>query len=812
MIKITAPIELKTGTFSIRDRGFNERIRDNYALIGSGITAETLTHVLHTPPEILVAEGSESVTNIGGNAFSFTNVQQTLINNAVNRILISGDYALNYQDRVFITTVLNKLGIKDERTFMSEVRDILSETSNTLKLTGLYMENAVEIRNLIEYEKAGRPAPRRSSRKEKEADRFDNRLWYNIMNRLQTGMIYQIVENLNMSSDRNTVVQTEVNNSEQSYTARQLLLQRYRNATVDAEVPFVYRADNVFEEETRDDDIKTVDRVKEIVNSAAFLEVIRSLDHVYALKTESDRRYWSDYSESFYGTADNVLSRILIEARENRSFVKYENTALSFVNNAQIREINALTGIIEEKERSDEAFSEALTEYYDSYYEEGPETETETVDTRSESYRESVTDSRREFSSSEMQLLERRENETNEEYRERIEKLASENSRIREYLETRESTASLRSERRSEASSEREFERSEMRLFERLENETLSENLERINSNNRENLERYRELRRILLTESKTTARTSDRERTIRESIKSLSDREHLMKLLENIDKEETVSTDRKLEQIYRILPAETVAVLKQLEARGTGSTDNTVAVTEAALAESQINDYVTEEREYAPADIVYEPERTDGEEEYATYDESEITREIASRVLKETGLLQTVGLFEDFITTQLNREMFSVYEAERLSRMGNSPAEMEFLENIIEGAGRSRSITDRFTENRREFRRISDMIHKIDETLSEEDVMERLEEFRRQTAKEKVNITTETPDIHTEFKNIQPVSSPQTNPFAIDRERQEEIAELVERGVRSRLNMISTEVYARLEKRLKSEKARRGY
>ncbi len=216
MIKITAPIELKTGNFQLNDRGFGERIRDNYALIGSNISTETLTHALHTPPEILIAEGSETTTNIGGNAYSFTGVQQTLINNVVNRILISGDYGLNYQDRVFITSVLNKLGIRDERTFMNEVRNILSETSNTLRLTRLYMENTEEIRNLIEYERSDRPEERKPSRRGKEPDVFDNRLWMNIMNRLQTGMIYQIIENMNMSSNPQTFIHTEVETSEQS--------------------------------------------------------------------------------------------------------------------------------------------------------------------------------------------------------------------------------------------------------------------------------------------------------------------------------------------------------------------------------------------------------------------------------------------------------------------------------------------------------------------------------------------------------------------------------------------------------------------
>ena len=118
MITTTSPIELKTAGFTIKNSGFDERIRGNYMLMGARFADQTFTHMVNTPPQILVAEGSENVSNVLNSSYLFSEVSQTIINNAVNRILISADMALNYQDKVFISSVLNKLGIRDERRFM----------------------------------------------------------------------------------------------------------------------------------------------------------------------------------------------------------------------------------------------------------------------------------------------------------------------------------------------------------------------------------------------------------------------------------------------------------------------------------------------------------------------------------------------------------------------------------------------------------------------------------------------------------------------------------------------------------------------
>ena len=358
MITTTSPIELKTAGFTIKNRGFDERIRGNYMLMGAQVADQTFTHMVNTPPEILIAEGSENISNTLNSSYVFSNVSQTVINNAVNRILISADMALNYQDRVFISSVLSKLGIKDERRFMEEVKTVLSETKNTMELTNLYVNNSAEIRDLIRMSKEVEP-PKAKAKKQKEEESYENRLYMNIFNRLKTGLIYQIIQNHNESVNKQSISYTETDNIEQSYTARQILLQKYREMTLGENIPMIYRADNVYEEETRLSDTVVEEKIKERLSSAMFLEVIRNFDHAITLRNESVKKYWTDFRNSFFRSTDNVMARILLGARELRSTLLFKDTALTFIDDSEKKEIKALNNLIVKKDQGVRLFNEA---------------------------------------------------------------------------------------------------------------------------------------------------------------------------------------------------------------------------------------------------------------------------------------------------------------------------------------------------------------------------------------------------------------------------------------------------------------------
>ena len=264
-------------------------------------------------------------------------------------------------------------------------------------LTNLYVENASEIRDLIRMSKEEKQGKARSKQK-KEEDVYENRLYINIFNRLKTGLIYQIVQNHNEAIDKSSMSFTEIDHTEQSYTARQILLQKYREMTLGESIPMIYRADNVYEEETRLSDTVVEEKIKERLTSAMFLEVIRNFDHATTLRNESLRRYWTDYKNSFFHSTDNVMTRILLAARELRSTLLFKDTALTFIDDSEKKEIKALTSLIVKKDQGVQMFNEAVR-----YYTEIEPTEVleskyrETIENRIERDRYTETETRSDF-------------------------------------------------------------------------------------------------------------------------------------------------------------------------------------------------------------------------------------------------------------------------------------------------------------------------------------------------------------------------------------------------------------------------------
>ncbi|MBQ9871332.1 MAG: hypothetical protein IJM27_05310 [Eubacterium sp.] len=229
MIIIKAPIELKIRTdLTQRNDSFGERIAGNYALMGLEIGEEELLHMVSAPPEIYLADAGS--TTIGGNTFisSRNEEKYNIVNNMLNRILLSVDSELTYQDRTYITDALHKLGIKDDRKFMTEVRNMIEESHLEEEFLNSYFAMALE-GGTRELREKTLELTRRLAEKETyytEASREDF-LSESILHRLQTGAIYQIVSNFNKSLSDTRIELQESMISEQENVARRLLVQNF---------------------------------------------------------------------------------------------------------------------------------------------------------------------------------------------------------------------------------------------------------------------------------------------------------------------------------------------------------------------------------------------------------------------------------------------------------------------------------------------------------------------------------------------------------------------------------------------------------
>ena len=347
MLKIKAPIELKCNTdvTSVGD-AFCERLRGNYGVMGAGLYPEELMHLVSRPPEIYLGEGG--ITNL----VSESNVENRqvnkveIINNFLNRVLVNAEADLTYQDRVFITNVLNQLGIKDEKHFMQQVHNIKNEINNTEELVNLYWNNMTRLESMVnEYrEEAGAT----NITQEGDTNVTELHLHEDIMNRLMTGAVYQIVQNFSKNTAGDTfVTNEEYRLSEQNRITQNILLNRLQNVVRHEEMPLTFRHENIYEETVYDDTNVTEESVNTRINSAVLLNLI---DNLYQTRHETmqrggDKTYRLE--SAFYEGADNTINRITQNVEQHFVYAgNVENTSERV--DALTEEINIVNNILSE--------------------------------------------------------------------------------------------------------------------------------------------------------------------------------------------------------------------------------------------------------------------------------------------------------------------------------------------------------------------------------------------------------------------------------------------------------------------------------
>lgn len=347
MLKIKAPIEFKCNTdvTTVGD-SFGEHIRANYGVMGVGLNGEELMHLVSRPPEIYLGEGG--ITNLV-NESNIENRQYNkveIVNNFLNRVLVSTDANLTYQDRVFITNVLNQLGIKDEQHFMQQVYQIKKEINNTEELINLYWDNLYHLESLVNDYREG--DTNITNTEESHEDNSVLHLHEDIMNRLMTGAIYQIIENFSDHTSGDTVITNEEYKiSEQNRITQNILLNRLQNVVRHEAAPLTFRHENIFEEMIGGDTEITEENVNSEVNSAILLNMI---DNIYQSRHDSflkggDKLYHME--STFYEGADNTIQRITHNIEQN--FVHAGNVINTEKRVAQLGdEIDIINNILSE--------------------------------------------------------------------------------------------------------------------------------------------------------------------------------------------------------------------------------------------------------------------------------------------------------------------------------------------------------------------------------------------------------------------------------------------------------------------------------
>ncbi len=315
MLTLKKPIQLKAGLKpSIAADSFYRRLSGNYEIIASRIAPKDLLFLLTQPPQFPEDLFGASQFNITNSYTDARRVTIEAVNNLVNRILLSTEPDFTYQDNVYITTMLNKLGITDVKQFMREIRRVKAEQADQLELTKLYKN---EINRTIQKLKTVQPqqnitvasAEKHSEKPVTPVPRCY--LHQDIYERLETGDLYQEVNNIHNGYSKydTNISRNELRLAEQLRISRDLNLTDARKNYFSTTAPTMEHHINRYE---RGDALVPPTTEEEVIAQAAQAALFSTVERVIAQTIEREKQLsgsWLNIANNLHQTAENSLKR-----------------------------------------------------------------------------------------------------------------------------------------------------------------------------------------------------------------------------------------------------------------------------------------------------------------------------------------------------------------------------------------------------------------------------------------------------------------------------------------------------------------------
>ena len=364
MLTIKQPIRLSARPSMIKlDDSLGRRVEANYQVMASTLSPESMLHFVSGQSDVYM-EGDSMTSLVSMN--SRINTQQInveLINNVLNRILVSDNSTLSYQDRTFVDMVLSRMGITDVKQFMHQVSILKQNTQNVNKLIELYHKGGDILQEITQqYKKVNIENEKKEADIITEEHFHDMWLHQTILNRLETGEIYKEIENFYraMYDTHKYIDAREFNVGEQLVQSWNISLNQIKNRTMYHNEPLEYRTVNTYEMGDVEEYLTEGDHIRSELIEAVILNAV---NNAYALRYNEINDHsgvWYSLTESIRQTAENTLSRFEdFHEHANITFLEADQYNRSMQENIT-NEITSLQMLYEQYDNTNEYREEAV--------------------------------------------------------------------------------------------------------------------------------------------------------------------------------------------------------------------------------------------------------------------------------------------------------------------------------------------------------------------------------------------------------------------------------------------------------------------
>lgn len=366
MLTLKEPIKLNIadGLGSAADESFFERITGNYDIMSAQITPKDLLFFLSAPPELPEDLGGMTTFAVQNNISSSRAVTMDVVNNVINRILLSDTNSFTYQDQVYIDTVLNKLGITDVSLFMKQVQKLSSQHSDLHQLLRLYRQELSLQSSSALPDEQPRAAGEKAAAAEGSAGPAPRYYLHSeIYNRLDTKSIYDVVNAFQQEQSHyfGSFQRNELKTSEQLNISSLLELNDMRRQLLKNEQLGLTYAVNHFE---LGDLLPPPASEEEVLSQAAAAALVSTVEHVLVsqLRRSDSSSLWLRLENSLSETVENTIARFQSYHSGDTIYLSPEADMSIDVKNTYETEINALRELVTLHSRFPMADSDLLRE------------------------------------------------------------------------------------------------------------------------------------------------------------------------------------------------------------------------------------------------------------------------------------------------------------------------------------------------------------------------------------------------------------------------------------------------------------------
>ena len=347
MLTIHKPIELKCADCSVFSRdSFANRILGNYQMMTGNISKEDLLHVVTEPAEVFLAQGDVSTLVLQTNVQNQQENKLQIMNQLMNRISMENTVQLTYQDRVYITGILHKLGVTNVNRFMHQVELLKNETTSTEELVNHYQSHYSQLKKLIEDYRQQVEVTQESQTVERRDERY---LHQEIFNRLETGKLYQTIMQFYRSQNAfSPYLRFEgVHNAEYYRIAQNIQLNQLQNQVRGEQVPLTYRHENVYEESFPYTEEITEENITSQLATAVLLQLADNIYQSIHHQLYRKEGRWFQVAGTLYTSAENTIKRMRSFLLEQKVTQQKEGDYLSWRTENVKQEIALLNQIFE---------------------------------------------------------------------------------------------------------------------------------------------------------------------------------------------------------------------------------------------------------------------------------------------------------------------------------------------------------------------------------------------------------------------------------------------------------------------------------